>query len=244
MDWNRIERWDYVVLAVANEYHKKFPLCEFEDIRQSLYQWFAEHPNKLDTWEAIGEKDAKNLIYRSLRNEALDYCQKWKAKTVGYDVNDLYYYEPVMVEALLPTVLMGNFHIAPKLNLGRVGRPSAPSEGGNIQVMLLEVDSAYWKLSKDDRKILFFRHAESSDFKEIANYLSLGSEDAARMRHKRAIQRLINKLGGRKPYADDDLDKSEKTGDNEHGEEGYVESKEGRYVDTAHPSEETEDRDE
>lgn len=220
MDWNRIERWDYVVVAVAAEYNKKFPLCEVEDIKQSLYQWFAEHPNKLDTWEKIGEKDAKNLIYRSLRNQALDYCQRWKAKSVGYDVSDLYYYEPELVEVLLPTVLMGNFHIAPKLNLGRIGRPSAPAEGGNVQVMLLEVDSAYWKLSKEDRKILFFRHAESMDFKEIANYLSLGTEDAARMRHKRAIKRLINKLGGRKPYFDDDLDKP----DNDEGDESHTAS--------------------
>jgi len=212
MNWDRIERWEYVVVAVATEYHKKFPLCEYEDIKQALYQWFTEHPNKLDTWEAIGEKDAKNLIYRSLRNEALDYCQKWKAKSVGYDVSDLYYYEPGLVEVLLPTVLMGNFHIAPKLNLNSVGgRPSAPSEGGNIQVLLLEVDSAYWKLSKEDRKILFFRHAESLDFKEIANYLSLGSEDAARMRHKRAVKRLVNKLGGFRPYVDEDFKDAKET---------------------------------
>jgi DNA-directed RNA polymerase specialized sigma24 family protein len=151
----------------------------------------------------------------------LDYCQKWKAKTVGYDVSDLYYYEPGLVEVLLPTVLMGNFHIAPKLNLNSGGgRPSAPAEGGNIQVLLLEVDSAYWKLSKEDRKIIFFRHAESLDFKEIANYLSLGSEDAARMRHKRAIQRLVNKLGGRKPYQDEDFEKSTPEGEqNNEGED-------------------------
>lgn len=209
MDWKRIERWEYVVTAVASEYAKKFTICEYEDIKQALYQWFAEHPNKLDTWEAIGEKDAKNLIYRSLRNEALDYCQRWKAKTVGYDVSDLYYYEPGLVEVLLPAVLMGNFHITPKLNLSGAGRPSAPAEGGNIQVMLLEVDSAYWKLSKEDRKLLFFRHAESLDFKEIANFLSLGTEDAARMRHKRAIKRLVNKLGGHKPYYDEDLEPTE-----------------------------------
>jgi len=214
MDWSRIERWEYVITAVASEYNKKFPTCEHEDIKQSLYQWFLEHPNKLDTWEAIGERDAKNLIYRSLRNQALDYCQKWKAKTVGYDISDLYYYEPGLVELLLPTVLMGNFSVVPKLNLSGIGgRPTAPAEGGNIQVMLLEVDSAYWKLSKDDRKILFFRHAESLDFKEIANFLSLGSEDTARMRHNRAIKRLINKLGGRKPFTDEDIDKLDKSED-------------------------------
>lgn len=227
MNWDRIERWEYVVEAVASEYHRKFDICEYEDIKQALYKWFIEHPNKLDTWEAIGEKDAKNLIYRSLRNEALDYCQRWKAKTVGYDVDDLYYYEPGLVEVLLPTVLMGNFHIAPKLNLSGTSRPSAPAEGGNIQVLLLEVDSAYWKLSKEDRKLLFFRHAESLDFKEIANYLSLGSEDAARMRHKRAIMRLINKLGGRKPFQDVDIDKSPTQGEQDNEGEDSESQNEG-----------------
>ena len=78
-------------------------------------------------------------------------------------------------------------------------------------MLLLEVDSAYWKLSKEDRKILFFRHAESLDFKEIANYLSLGSEDAARMRHKRAVKRLVNKLGGFRPYLDEDFKDAKET---------------------------------
>jgi hypothetical protein len=74
IEWERIKRWDYVVDTVATEYHRKFQDLEYDDIKQSLYQWFVEHPNKLDIWEAIGDKDAKNLIYRSLRNQALDYC--------------------------------------------------------------------------------------------------------------------------------------------------------------------------
>lgn len=205
MKWDRIFRWEYVIEAVASEYHRKFPLCEYEDIKQALYQWFAEHPNKLDDWEAKGEKDAKNLIYRSLRNQALDYCQKWKAKSVGYDTGDLYYYTAETIEALMPAVLRSEYNTAHKLNLGRVGRPSAPAEGGNLIAMMIEIDYVYWKLGKDDRKILFMRHAESLDFKEIANFLSLGSEDAARMRHKRAVNRIIRKLGGFKPFPDYDL---------------------------------------
>jgi DNA-directed RNA polymerase specialized sigma24 family protein len=173
-----------------------------------------EHPNKLDEWEAKGEKDAKNLIYRSLRNQALDYCQKWKAKSVGYDTADLYYYTSEVIEALLPAVLRSEYNTAHKLNIGRVGRPSAPAEGGNLVAMMIEIDYVYWKLGKEDRRILFMRHAESLDFKEIANFLSLGSEDAARMRHKRAVNRMIRKLGGFKPFPDYDTeDKEEETED-------------------------------
>lgn len=214
MNWERIAKWDYVVDSVALEYSRKFDMVELEDIRQNLYQWFVEHPNKLDEWEAIGERDAKNLIYRSLRNQALDYCQKWKAKSVGYDVSDLYYYAPEVVESLLPAVLRSEFNSAHKLNLGRTSHPSAPSEGGNLVAMMIEIDYAYWKLSKDDRKILFMRHAEAMDFKEIANYLSLGTDDAARMRYKRSLNKLIRKLGGFKPFPDYDLpDKEEETED-------------------------------
>lgn len=214
MNWERIQPWQYIVDAVAVEYSRKFDMVEIEDLRQSLYQWFMEHPNKLDEWESKGEKDAKNLIYRSLRNQALDYCQKWKAKSVGYDIADLYYYTSEIIEALLPPVLRGEFNASHKLNLGRVGRPSAPSEGGNLIAMMIEIDYVYWKLGKEDRRILFMRHAESLDFKEIANFLSLGSEDAARMRHKRAVNRMIRKLGGFKPFPDYDMpDKEEEVED-------------------------------
>ena len=202
--WERIEPWQYIVDAVASEYHNKFNL-ETEDIRQSLYQWFVEHPNKLDTWEAIGERDAKNLIYRSLRNQALDYCQHWKAKSGGYETSDLFFYESDMIEALLPSVLRGEINMTQKLDLAGGGRQSAPSEGGNLMAMMIEIDAGFWKLHKDDRKLLFLRYTESMGFDEIASEMKLGSEDTARMRHKRAIRKLINKIGGFKPYRDEDF---------------------------------------
>ena len=209
MDWNRIEPWDYIVVGVASEYHRKYDMVELEDIKQSLYQWFLEHPNKLDDWEAIGHKDAKNLIYRSLRNQALDYCQKWKAKTVGYETSDLFYYESDMVEALLPAVLRGEFGVSHKLNLVGPSRPPAPAEGGNMMAMMVEVDAAYHKLSIEDRTVLFYKYAESLDYSAIAAEMELGSEDAARMRHNRAIRKLVIRLGGFKPFSDrDDVKKS------------------------------------
>jgi len=204
LEWDRIKTWDYVVDAVASEYHLKFKI-DIQDIKQNLYQWFVEHPNKLDTWEAIGEKDAKNLIYRSLRNQALDYCQAWKAKTGGYETSDLFFYQADMIEALLPSVLRGEINLAHKLNLGGTARPSAPSEGGNLMAMMVEIDAGFWKLGKEDRKLLFLRYSENMDFQGIADEMKLPSEDTARMRNKRTIRKLINKIGGFKPYRDEDL---------------------------------------
>lgn len=225
ISWERIERWDYVVLAVATEYYRRFPMLEYDDIKQSLYMWFMEHPNKLNEWESIGDKDAKNLIYRSLRNQALDYCQKAKAKISGYEASDVYYYEADIVEALLPSVLRGEINLGHKLDLGRQGSPSAPSEGGNLMSMMIEIDYAYWKLKKDERRLLFLRYAVPMDFKEIANILELGSEDTARMRQRRALNKLIRKLGGFSPYRDYDLNNKDEN-ESSNKEEGSSEVEE------------------
>lgn len=220
MDWNRIEPWDYIVVSVAAEYHKKYDMVELDDIKQSLYKWFVEHPNKLTEWEAIGHKDAKNLLYRSLRNEALDYCQKWKARVGGYEVSDLFYYEADVIEAMLPGILRGEMTVLPMLNLGKTGKPPAPSEGGNLMAMMIEIKSAYSKLSTEDRSILFYKYAESLDFGSIAAEMKLPSEDAARMRHNRAIRKLITRMGGFRPWLDKDAaNKEEAPHDNLEGDE-------------------------
>ena len=204
MNWERIQKWEYIASHVADEYHKKYHMVEREDIKQSLYEWFVSHPRKLTEWEKLGNRSAQNLLYRSLRNQALDYCQLWKSKSIGYELSDLFYYEADVIEALLPAILRGDLAEAPKLNLGMPGRPSAPSEGGNLMAMMAEIKVAYDTLSKEDKSILFFKYANSLDYSSIATELQLTSDDAARMRHNRAIKKVINRLGGYRPFLDRD----------------------------------------
>jgi DNA-directed RNA polymerase specialized sigma24 family protein len=204
MNWERIEKWEYIAAHVADEYHKKYTMVEREDIKQSLYEWFVSHPRKLTEWEKLGNRSTQNLLYRSLRNQALDYCQLWKSKSIGYELSDLFYYEADVIEALLPAILRGDIAEAPKLNLGMPGRPSAPSEGGNLMAMMAEIKAAYLTLSKEDMSILFLKYANSLDYSSIATELQLTSDDAARMRHNRAIKKVINRLGGYRPFLDKD----------------------------------------
>lgn len=218
MNWERIQPWEYIVAHVADEYGKKYTMVDREDIRQSLYEWFVSHPRKLTEWESLGKKSAQNLLYRSLRNQALDYCQQWKAKSIGYELSDLYFYEPAVVEALLPAVLRGDVTEAPVLNLGMPGKPSAPAEGGNMMAMMAEIKAAYLKLNTEDRHILYHKYANSLTNAAIAEELALPSDDAARMRHNRAIKRLITRLGGFRPFLDKD-ESSEVRQDDSHDED-------------------------
>ena len=79
--------------------------------------------------------------------------------------------------------------------------------------MLVEIDIAYHKLNTEDRTVLFHKYAESMDYGSIATAMELGSEDAARMRHNRAIKKLINRIGGSKPFYDLDVNNPSKSSD-------------------------------
>jgi hypothetical protein len=44
------------------------------------------------------------------------------------------------------------------------------------------------------------------DYGDVATEMNLGSEDAARMRHNRAVKKLITRIGGFRPWSDKDFD--------------------------------------
>ena len=205
IEWDLIEPWEYIITSVAAEYHRKYDMVELTDIKQSLYEWFAAHPKKLEHWNSIGEKDAKNLLYRSLRNQALDYCQLWKSLTLGYETSDLYYYDMDMVEVLLPNAVRGDLEMTQQVDLGRSGKAPTPAEGGNMMTMLIEINIAYWKLDKKDSTILFYRYINLDEFQVIANKMELSSPAAARMAAKRALKRLVAKMGGHRPKVEKDI---------------------------------------
>jgi hypothetical protein len=79
----------------------------------------------------------------------------------------------------------------------------------------------YHKLSDDDKRVLFYKYAEALDFGDIATVMSLGSEDAARMRHNRAIKKLITRIGGFRPFLDKDISKENSTVDNNEPQEHH-----------------------
>jgi DNA-directed RNA polymerase specialized sigma24 family protein len=93
------------------------------------------------------------------------------------------------------------------------GKPSAPAEGGNMMAMMAEIKAAYLKLNTEDKHILYHKHAGSLSYADIAKELALPSDDAARMRHNRAIKKLITRLGGFRSYLD--KDETEQVGQDE-----------------------------
>jgi RNA polymerase sigma factor (sigma-70 family) len=198
-----IEQYDQLVAHIAYEFGRKYQMVESNDIRQELWIWFLEHPNKVTTWEALDGKQSIKLIARSLRNAAKDYCQREKAQVVGYRVEDNYYYDKELVETLLPAILRGDT-IAPALTeMGYQSTKKVASEGGNWFAMVGDINRALHKLTSEQFYVLCLRFEEGNDNATMAKELDI-SEDAARMRVNRALNNLLNYLGGERPRKERD----------------------------------------
>jgi DNA-directed RNA polymerase specialized sigma24 family protein len=185
-------------------------MVEASDIRQELWVWFLSHPNKVKAWESIDEKQSIKLIARSLKNAAKDFCQKEKAKRVGYHVEDNYYYDRQVLEILLPAVLRGDSTAPSMVDLGFTSTRKVASEGGNWFAMMSDIDKAMKKLPDEQFNIIYLRFGDGVDNSGVASELGI-SDDAARMRINRAMNALLNLLGGKRPRRERDYTEDEVT---------------------------------
>ena len=192
------EKYENLVAHIAYEFSRKFHMCDADDIRQELWIWFLEHPNKVKLWETLEGKQSTKLIARSLRNAAKDYCQREKARAVGYKVDDNYYYDREVVELLLPAVLRKDLNAPAMTELGFTKAKKVASEGGNWFAMMADIERSLERLTQEQLSIIYLRFGDGCDNASLATELAI-SEDAARMRVNRAVNNLLNFLGGSRP---------------------------------------------
>ncbi len=181
-------------------------MIERPDIAQTLWLWFVTHPAKYKEWSALELKDKEKLIAKSLRNAALKYCEKEKAKTIGYEFLDLYYYDASVIEAFLPSIISESYEIPTKIkDLNFKPTKGETTDGNNWLVLRSDIATGFYRLSEAKQNILRIRFTtESYEWSEIGKELDT-TPDGARMKVQRAIASLIRNLGGWKPQIDEDI---------------------------------------
>ena len=206
MNQGYLSEYEALVASLASEYHRRYPMVEAQDIQQILWLWFVTHPGKYQDWSALDQKDKDKLIAKSLRNAAIKFCEREKAKTVGYEILDLYYYDATVIEAFLPSIISESYEIPTKIkDLNFKFSKSEPSnDGNNWLVLRSDIANAFYKLTEAKQYVLKVRFStDSNDWSYISKDLNT-TPDGARMKVQRAINSLIRNLGGWKPFSDED----------------------------------------
>ena len=154
----------------------------------------------------LKQKDKDKLIARSLRNAAITYCEYEKSKKIGYDMSDLYYYNPSVVEAFLPSIISESYEIPTKiqdLNF-KFGKGDA-TDGNNWLSLRSDIATAYYKLTEAKQNVLRLRFSIDSPDWSLLAYDMQSTPDGARMKVQRAISSLIKNLGGWRPQSNEDV---------------------------------------
>lgn len=200
-----IDEYAPMVQALGAEYFRKYPMTEQLDIQQILWVWFASHPQKYKEWSELEQKDKDRLIAKSLRNAAIKYCEKEKAKKTGYELVDLYYYNASVIEAFLPSIISESYEIPAAIqDLNDKFSKSESSDTNNWLMLRSDISTAFYKLSETKQNILRIRYSAASiEWSELGTELST-TADGARMKVQRAMSSLIKNLGGFKPFRDED----------------------------------------
>jgi len=203
---NYLEEYGELVQQLSAEYARRYSMIERDDIRQELWLWFVAHPRKYKEWSELEQKDRDKLIAKSLRNAALKYCEKEKARKSGYDSSDLYYYDASVVEAFLPSVIAGTYAIPVSIqDLNAKFGSGSLSEGNNWLTLRSDISAAFKKLSDAKQNILRLRFSiDSPDWSLLAKDMD-STPDGARMKVQRAMNSLVKNLGGWRPYHDEDV---------------------------------------
>lgn len=217
MEPDYLTEYDTLVASLAVEYHRKYPMVETLDISQVLWLWFITHTAKYQEWSELDKKDKEKLIAKSLRNAAVKFCEKEKAKSVGYEFLDLYYYDSSVVEAFLPSIVAESYEIPTKIkDLNFKFNKSEPSnDGNNWLVLRSDIANAFFKLTEAKQNVLRVRFStDNNEWNLIAKDLNT-TVDGARMKVQRAVNSLIRNLGGWRPYSDEEIQQTDQDNESE-----------------------------
>lgn len=217
------EEYQSLVSLIAKQFQKRYRMVERDDIEQSMWLWFATHPNKIREWSKLDDqKQATKLFARSLRNAANDFCQKEKAAQEGYSFDDNFFYTKNLVENILPYMIKSESDedidleatldlVMQDLGLTQ-GGGSAAAEHGNYLAFFADIKSAFYKLPEEKQNVLRLRYTDDLTYTQLADIINQSS-NTARMKTERALNHLIRILGGSKPYQENDVVKVEQDDD-------------------------------
>jgi RNA polymerase sigma factor (sigma-70 family) len=209
------QEYQSLVSLIAKQFHSRYKMVPRDDIEQSMWLWFASHPNKVKEWSKLDDqKQATKLFARSLRNAASDYCQKEKSAQEGYSFDDNFFYTKNLVENILPYMIKSESDddidleatldlVMQDLGLTK-GAGSAAAEHGNYLAFFADIKSAFYKLPEEKQNVLRLRYTDDLTYTQLADIINQSS-NTARMKTERALNHLIRMLGGPKPYQENDV---------------------------------------
>lgn len=199
-----------IVPSVVTLVHRRYrKYVDRADLVQEAYAWLM---TRVVYFNGLLEEENETVrlanqrrIGWQMKRAVERYARKEKATRSGYQTNDESFYDVVTIAQLLPYVIasiVNDTAIEQAQNLvndGTPRKPSAPSEGGNLLAILIDIKKSYELLDEDEKKILRLRYHENYTLQQLSEVLECAISTADR-RCGNALRKLLNFMGGESPY--------------------------------------------
>lgn len=204
------EEWEVVTeltsLAVRPVLLRFGKYVEADDLRQECLLAAGLKQHKMIGWlrrDGQGSvKQGERAALRYLHKKAEKYAREQKAHALGYEPEDEYFYQPVLIESLISVLSTGDYELAGQVldpaDLGGKRKKSLPNEGNNIVAMVADIDAALKSLDDRDREILLLKYGGGLSSQEIADQMGVTRQRIDQLLH-RGVRKMVEVLGGENP---------------------------------------------
>jgi RNA polymerase sigma factor (sigma-70 family) len=192
-----------IAWSLSKKYHR---FAEFEDIKQAMNEYAWKRKDKVSEYLLRDDEVERKMGYKAfstfMRRAGERYARKEKARALGYELGDEYFYRLVMIETLIKVLgsedaQLTNQVMDPDIHGVRAKRQA--SEGNNLLAMLSDVDRAMKKLDLRTHSILNSKYSSDLSLAEIAKEWDISPQRVEQIINK-GLRDISEYLGGATPY--------------------------------------------
>jgi RNA polymerase sigma factor (sigma-70 family) len=210
--------WEEVItlaaVAAGQTINKFHGFVDLQDMKQIASEWAVRRQDKIREYlcEQDSEGDWVRRLNADYRRQGQTACITWmrrhcftaaraeKARTLGYEIGDEFFYQPVLIEGLIKVWGTGDYDLAGQVfdatDMGGKRAAKAPNEGNNLVAMVSDIGAAMDSLDLRDYTVLTLRFVDGQTLKHIADFLEVSPQRVEQI-SQRAVRQIINTLGGR-----------------------------------------------
>jgi RNA polymerase sigma factor (sigma-70 family) len=202
--WQKVDEITSIIAYnLSKKYHR---FTEREDIKQAMNEYAWKRKDKVNEYLMREDDIERRMGYKAfttfMRRAGERYARKEKARALGYELGDEYFYRVEMVENLIKVLGSEDTHLVNQVldpDVHGVRAKKQPNEGNNLIALLSDVDKAMKRLDPRTQGILNSRFAQDLPLTEIATAWDISPQRVEQIA-KRGVKDLIELLGGVTPY--------------------------------------------